>query len=125
MSSESPSRTSGPPHASSWAGGPPEFYLDENSVTRSVRRRLSELGYTVHTPWELYGSREEALGANDQDWLPKVGKNGWAVIGTDLKIFERPEEPAAYRATKVHVFLLPGQSKRARRVALVEVCLAD
>jgi hypothetical protein len=25
----------------------------------------------------------------------------------------------------VHVFLLPGQSKRARRVALVEVCLAD
>jgi hypothetical protein len=79
----------------------------------------------VHTPWELYGSRQEALGADDQDWLPKVGKNGWAVIETDLKIFERPEELAAYRASKVHVFLLPGQSKREQRVALVETCPAD
>jgi hypothetical protein len=47
------------------------------------------------------------------------------VIGTDLKIFERPEELAAYRAAKVHVFLLPGQSTRAHRVTLIEACLSD
>jgi hypothetical protein len=32
--------TSEPPHVSSWAT-PPEFYLDENTVTRSVRRLLT------------------------------------------------------------------------------------
>jgi hypothetical protein len=53
--------TSEPPHASSWAT-PPEFYLDENTVTRSVRRLLNELGYVVHTPAELFGSRERSLG---------------------------------------------------------------
>lgn len=34
---------SGPPLASSLAT-PPEFYLDENAGTRSVRRHLEELG---------------------------------------------------------------------------------
>jgi hypothetical protein len=62
MNSESASKTSGPPHASSWAT-PPEFYADENSVTRSVCRLLRGLGYTVHTPAELYGSRDAALDA--------------------------------------------------------------
>ncbi len=41
--------TSEPPHASSWAT-PPEFYPDENIVTRSVCRLLTGLGYSVHTP---------------------------------------------------------------------------
>lgn len=49
---ESASTTSGPPPASSLAT-PPEFYLDENAVKRAVRRRLEELGYTVHTPAQL------------------------------------------------------------------------
>jgi hypothetical protein len=44
--------TSEPPRASSWAT-PPEFYLDENTVTRSVRRLLTGLGYPVHTPAAL------------------------------------------------------------------------
>jgi hypothetical protein len=35
--------TSGPPPASSWAA-PPEFYTDENTGTRAVRRRLTDLG---------------------------------------------------------------------------------
>ena len=53
---------SGPPPASSWAA-PPEFYLDENAVTRTVRRLLVELGYGCHTPPEIFGSRAESLGA--------------------------------------------------------------
>jgi hypothetical protein len=52
---------------------PPEFYADENTVTRSVRNLLTRLGYILHTPAELYGSREAALGARDEDWLAKVG----------------------------------------------------
>jgi hypothetical protein len=103
---------------------PPEFYLDENAVTRSVRRRLEELGYTVHTPARLYGNREAALGAEDTDWLPRVGRKRWTVIGRDAKIYERPAELEAYRHARVHVFLLPGQARVVELVHLVEVNLA-
>jgi len=87
--------TSGPPPASFWAAAP-EFYTDENSGTRAVRRLLVRLGYIVHTPAELYGTRDAAEGALDEDWLVKVGDRGWTVIGRDLKIYERPAERRAY-----------------------------
>jgi hypothetical protein len=103
---------------------PPEFYLDENVVTRSVRRRFEELGYTVHTPAQLYGSREAALGAEDTDWLPRVGRHRWTVIGRDAKIYERPAELEAYKRARLHVFLLPGQARAAELVHLVEINLA-
>jgi hypothetical protein len=116
--------TSGPPPASSWAA-PPEFYTDENAGTRAVRKRLVGLGYVVHSPAELYGSRDMALGAADEDWLAKVGERGWAVIGRDVKIYERPAELTAYLRAGVHVFLLPGQAKVAQLVELIEINLAD
>ena len=31
-----------------------------------------DLGYVVHTPAELFGTREAALGASDELWLEKV-----------------------------------------------------
>lgn len=67
--------TSEPPPASSWAVAP-EFYTDENSGTRAVRRLLLCLGYTVHTPAKLYGARTAAEGAPDEDWLAKVCTRG-------------------------------------------------
>ncbi|MFF0308159.1 hypothetical protein ACFYSC_12060 [Streptosporangium sp. NPDC004379] len=118
MSSESPSTTSGPPPASSWAT-PPEFYLDENSVSRSVRKLLAGLGYPVHTPAELFGSRDEALGAPDERWLPLVGQRGWLVIACDIRIFERPHEYEAYLRARVAVFLLSGESRIEKRKELI------
>src|ERR1039457_6773364 len=112
MSTESHSTTSGPPPASSWAT-PPEFYLDENVATRSVRRRLAEPGYTVDTPARLYGSREAAQGARDTDWLARAGRHRWAVIGRDAKIYERPAELDAHLRARVQVFLLPGEARLA------------
>lgn len=103
---------------------PPEFYADENVVTRSVCRRLKQLGYVVHTPAELYGSREDASGALDEDWLLKVGQRKWTILGRDLKIYERPSELDAYRKARVQVFLLPGQATAAELLRLVEVNLA-
>lgn len=114
---------SGPPHASSLAT-PPEFYIDENAGTRSVRRRLEQLGYIVHTPARLYGSREAAAGAPDTDWLPRVGRKGWAIIGRDAKIYERPAELDAYLRARVQVFLLPGEARVAQMIHLIEVSLA-
>ena len=115
---------SGPPPASSWAA-PPEFYLDENAVTRSVRRLLTGLGYTVHTPAGLYGTRDAALGAHDEDWLARVGQRGWAIIGRDLKIYERPAELEAYERARVQVFLLPGQALAVELLQLGEASLAQ
>jgi hypothetical protein len=72
----------------------------------------------------LFGSRVEAEGKNDEVWLPLVGQRGWLTIATDIRIFERDEEYAAYLQAKVAVFLLPGESLVAERVALVECNLA-
>jgi hypothetical protein len=118
----SASKTSAPPPASSWAA-PPEFYLDENSVSRSVRRFLTGLGYVVHTPGELFGSWAEASGAPDTEWLRRVSGTGWAVIGRDAKIAERPHELAAYRAAHVHMFLLPGEATLQELVDLLAAYL--
>jgi hypothetical protein len=93
-----------PPHASSWAA-PPEFYLDENAVTRAVRKLLAELGYRCHTPPEIFGTRADSLGADDTTWLNKISRSGWVVLNRDAKIMERPHELAAYRAAKVHMWV--------------------
>ena len=100
---------SGPPPASSWAA-PPEFYLDENAVTRTVRRLLVGLGYRCHTPPEVFGTRVESLGAEDTEWLGRIARSGWVVLNRDAKIMERQHELVAYRAAKVHMFYLPGEA---------------
>jgi hypothetical protein len=38
------------------------------------------LGLGESSSRELYGSRDEARGAKDEGWLPKVGKRGWAAL---------------------------------------------
>jgi hypothetical protein len=121
---ESASKPSGPPHASSWAA-PPEFYLDENAVTRSVRRFLVALGYACHTPPEVFGTRLESLGAADTEWLGRIAGTGWVVLNRDAKIMERPDELVAYRSAKVHMFYLPGEATRDQLLHLVETNLAD
>lgn len=78
----------------------------------------------VHTPARLYGSLDAALGAPDTDWLARVGQKGWAVIGRDAKIYERPAELAAYLEARIQVFLLPGQARVAEMIGLVDCCLA-
>jgi hypothetical protein len=77
----------------------------------------------MYTPAELYGSREAACGADDEDWLRRVGQRKWAILGRDLKIYERPSELEAYQRARVQVFLLPGQALAADLVHLVEVNL--
>jgi hypothetical protein len=64
-------------------------------------------------------------GARDEDWLARVGPRQWTVLGRDLKIYERPSELAAYRASRLQVFLLPGQARAVELVELVEANLAQ
>lgn len=74
---------------------------------------LSELGYVVHTPAEVFGTREAAAGASDTVWLRRLARTGWLVISRDAKIMQRPDELAAYRAAALHLFLLPGEALAA------------
>jgi hypothetical protein len=90
-----------------------------------VRRLLVDLGYVVHTPAELFGTREAALGASDELWLEKVTKTGWAILNRDTKIMRRRDELAAYRRAGVHMFYLPGEARVAVLVELVSVNLAE
>jgi hypothetical protein len=85
---------------------------------------LSSLGYVVHTPAELFGSRDAALGVADEVWLSKVGRHGWIVIASDIHIFERPNEYQAYLKARLAVFLLPGESRVAERLQLIGLNLA-
>jgi PIN like domain len=82
------------------------------------------LGYVVHTPGELFGSWVEASGADDTEWLRRVSGTGWAIIGRDVKITERPHELAAYRAARVHMFLLPEEATRQELIHLLAAHLA-
>ncbi len=67
----------------------------------------------------------DAQGADDTVWLGKVAGSGWVVLNRDAKIMERPQELAAYRAAKVHMFYLPGEATRDHLKFLVETHLRD
>lgn len=77
----------------------------------------------MHTPAQLYGSAALAAGVPDEVWLAEVGRRGWAVIGRDTKIFERPLEAEAYRIARIHMFLFPGEATRAELVDLLNASL--
>ncbi|GII78532.1 hypothetical protein Sru01_35140 [Sphaerisporangium rufum] len=46
------------------------------------------------------------------------------MIACDIRIFERPNEYQAYLRANVAVFLLPGESKIAERLELIQINLA-
>lgn len=90
-----------------------------------MRKLLAELGYQCHTPPEVFGTRAASLGAEDTEWLRRIARSGWVVLNRDSKIMERPDELAAYRAAKVHMFYLPGMATRDHLAQLVRSYLHD
>ncbi len=111
--------TSGPPPASCWAK-PPEFFVDAPLGGRTVTRYLRELGYTVHTLAELFGSKDDANAQPDTAWLALVRRTGWVVLARDAGILRRPEELAALCAARVHFFLFEGQLTREGMVSRLD-----
>jgi len=86
---------------------------------------LVDLGYSCHTPPEVFGTRTASEGVADTVWLAKVAGSGWVVLNRDAKIMERPDELAAYRAARVHMFYLPGEATRDHLKHLVATHLRD
>ncbi|HTY33149.1 hypothetical protein [Mycobacterium sp.] len=112
------------PRASSWAT-PPEFYIDEGLVGKTLRRFFEDLGYTVHTPAKVFGSRHRAQGTPDEVWMARCGENRWAALARDTKIMQRPAEIAAFKAAKIHIFYYPGNARRDELVRAAEATLVD
>lgn len=79
----------------------------------------------MHTPPELYGTREAAEGTPDEVWLADVARHKWTVVSRDSKILERPSEIAAFKAAKLHLVLYPGQATREALVEAVHATLAE
>ncbi len=92
---------------------------------RSVRRFIADLGYRVHTPAEVFGRQRLDAGLADEEWLPVIGVNGWAVFGRDHHILSRDLELRSYLKAKIHMFLLPGTATREKIVELLGINLAD
>ncbi|AEH08382.1 MULTISPECIES: hypothetical protein [Protofrankia] len=114
---------SGPPPASYWAK-PPEFFVDASLGGRTVTGRLRELGYAVHTLAEVFGSKAAASGQPDTAWLTLVRRTGWVVLARDAAILRRPDELAALRAARVHMFLFEGQLAREQMLDRINTHLA-
>jgi hypothetical protein len=79
----------------------------------------------VHTPAEVFGRDRLDQGLNDEDWLPVIGASGWVVFGRDWHILDRDLELQAYRAARVHRFLLPGQATRGQLIDLLALNLGE
>lgn len=58
----------------------------------------------------------------DPQWLAAVGRRGWIVLTRDQRIRTRPNELAAVRAARLHVFALTSGNLSA--AATAEVVLA-
>jgi predicted nuclease of predicted toxin-antitoxin system len=53
----------------------------------------------------------------DPDWLTAVGARGWVVLTRDQRIRTRPNELAAVRAARLHVFALTSGNLSAAATA--------
>ncbi|MCT1354160.1 hypothetical protein [Gordonia hongkongensis] len=90
-----------------------------------MRRSIEDLGYIVHTPAAVYGTRAAAEGTPDERWLRDVGRNGWAAIGRDTTILVTPSELQAYKRARIHLFLFHGHATRQQLIDALHANLRD
>ncbi len=92
------------------------IYFDEN-----MPRHLAHGFNTIQSPEGLKTGHNiivkflpEAFnyGANDKEWIPKVGKERSCVITQDINISRRKDELELYQKNGVGMFFLRGPSKK-------------
>jgi len=57
--------------------------------------------------------------------MARCSEKRWAALARDTKIMQRPDEIAAFKAAKIHIFYYPGNALRDELVRAAEVTLVD
>jgi predicted nuclease of predicted toxin-antitoxin system len=82
--------------------------------------RLDSALRTAGVPFERHRDHF-ADDAEDADWLRAVGARGWAVVTRDQNIRRRPNELAAVREARMHVFALTSGNLSATLTAEIVI----
>ena len=90
----------------------PVFFIDRSVGKNVVARALRAAGATVEVHDDHF--RQDAL---DEEWLPAVGRRGWAVITCDDRIRYRAIEREAATSAGVALFIFAGKKMRAAAIA--------
>jgi hypothetical protein len=86
------------------------YFVDESmlSIARALRAVRPDVVYPGHPDCP-----DIRLGARDVDWLPVVGRAGWAVIMRDKRIRRRPVERQRLVDHGVRAFCLTGAGNQS------------
>lgn len=101
---------------------PPESAAPVLFIDRDLwSRRLADALREAAIPFEAHRDHF-ADDVPDPQWLLAVGRHGWTVLTRDQRIRHRPNELAAVRQARLHVFALTSGNLSA--VTSAEVVLA-
>jgi hypothetical protein len=89
------------------------IFLDENHCNNSkILSVLETAGISVERHLDHF-----SRGTPDEDWLPFVGRNGWALITTDKRIRYRSNEKRAVEKYGVRMFYFSTNEMSGRQMA--------
>ena len=83
-----------------------KFIFDEN-LSPKLARGLKEFGEETSHLRDYF-----AEGTSDEEWLRRIGEEGWTLITLDKRIRRRPIERDALKNYKVGAFFLGGKTMR-------------
>jgi len=95
----------------------PTLFIDRDLWSRRLDAALREAGIPFAAHRELF-----ADDMPDEEWIPEVGRRGFVVLTRDQQIRRRPNELAAVRAARIHLFALTSGNLSAADTALL--CVA-
>lgn len=90
----------------------PVFFIDRSVGKNVVATALRAAGATVEVHDDHF--KQDAV---DEEWLPAVGRRGWAVITSDDRIRYRAVEREAAISAGVALFIFTGKRIRAAAIA--------
>lgn len=103
------------PAAGPSPGAGPTLFIDRDAWSRKLDEALRAAGIPFVAHRDVF-----ADATPDAVWLAEVGRRGWIVMTRDQNIRRRPNELAAVREARIHLFALTsGNLSAADTAALV------
>ena len=96
----------------------PTLFIDRDLWSRRLDAALREAGIPFVAHRNLF-----AHDTPDVEWIAEVGRRGMVVLTRDQEIRRRPNELAAVRAARIHLFALTSGNLSASETAAL--CIAS